>query len=424
MFRWDKIGTRLFNHHISKECDKKMLCSNSSTHINSYNGASSALNEIKQYRYPVYRVTKNCCFVEYYAFNPCLGKLCRKRIKINNIKGTRARKQYATELMQRLVEKLQHGWNPFIASESSDDLKIFSECLDDFDKYNERMLAEGAFREQTYVGYKSYNKIFREFSQKESHKIYYLYQMDTRYLNSFLDDIFLNRGNSARTRNNYLTFLHVFCAYFKGRGLLKSNPAEEIPKISSRLIKKERELIPLDVVKKISFWADQHDKRLMLGCLMLFYCFIRPQEMCRLKRRNISFEKHTITIDADQSKNHSQQSVTMNTKVESYMLLLGIDKLDPDVHIFSKNLEPGKKEMNPVIFRHHWDSMRKELGFPSSYKFYSLKDTGITELADSNITNISIRDQARHSSLAITDIYTRHNSGTANHELENYEGSL
>lgn len=401
-----------------------MLCSNSSTPIILYNSASSVINEIKQYRYPVYRVTKDCCFVEYYAFNPAVGKLCRKRIKINTIKGMRARKQYATELMQRLVDKLQRGWNPFIASESSNDLKLFSECLDEFDKYNGRMLAEGAFREQTYVGYKSYNKIFREFSQQEEHKIYYLYQMDTRYLNSFLDEIFLNRGNCARTRNNYLTFLHVFCAYFKGRGLLKKNPAEDIPKISSRLIKKERELIPLDVVQKISSWANEHDKHLMLGCMMLFYCFIRPQEMCRLKRRNISFENHTITIYSNQAKNHSQQTVTMPKKVESYMLSLGIDKIDPDDYLFSLNLEPGKQEMNPVIFRHHWGIMRKALKFSSTYKFYSLKDTGITELADNKISNISIRDQARHSSLAITDIYTRHNNCQVNQELERYEGTL
>lgn len=49
--------------------------------------------------------------------------------------------------------------------------------------------------------------------------------------------------------------------------------------------------------------------------------------------------------------------------------------------------------------------MRKELGFGSEYQFYSLKDTGITDLLNSGVPSLSVRDQARHSELATTEKY-------------------
>ena len=53
--------------------------------------------------------------------------------------------------------------------------------------------------------------------------------------------------------------------------------------------------------------------------------------------------------------------------------------------------------------------MKKALELPAQYKFYSLKDTGITDLIRANTDLLSVRDQARHHSLQMTDLYTRLN---------------
>ncbi len=61
--------------------------------------------------------------------------------------------------------------------------------------------------------------------------------------------------------------------------------------------------------------------------------------------------------------------------------------------------------------RAKWLQVRKALNLPDSYQLYSLKDSGITKMI--NLLNVSeVRDQARHSSIAITDVYT--DRGTAN----------
>ena len=58
--------------------------------------------------------------------------------------------------------------------------------------------------------------------------------------------------------------------------------------------------------------------------------------------------------------------------------------------------------------------MRKDLKFPAHYKFYSLKDTGITDLIRDNTDLVSVRNQARHYSLLMTDIYTPRDIQEAN----------
>lgn len=45
------------------------------------------------------------------------------------------------------------------------------------------------------------------------------------------------------------------------------------------------------------------------------------------------------------------------------------------------------------------------------YHFYGLKDTGITDLFLLGLPAIKIRDQARHSSVSITELYTPYNMG-------------
>ena len=58
------------------------------------------------------------------------------------------------------------------------------------------------------------------------------------------------------------------------------------------------------------------------------------------------------------------------------------------------------------MFTDKWTALRKFFGWPDEYKFYSLKDTGITDMITDSADMIAVRDQARHSSLEMTDKYT------------------
>lgn len=370
---------------------------------------------------PVLRENTNNWYIEFYAYDPERGKLRRKTIKLNRIKSITARRKYAREVIKRLVEQLSKGWNPWIAKDTGD-LQTFGEVLDRYERHIEKMIENGYYRKETYAGYKSNVKILREYVTK-TNSIYYVYQFDHKYCVDFLDYVFIDRENGAQTRNNYLNFLRVFAGFMLEKGYIKERPTDGIRPISRRLFKKERTCIPLDVVTKVSDYCKVHDKHFQFACYLLYYCFIRPVEMTRLRVRDFNLKSCTLTIPADCAKNHRKQTVTLPKKVLLYAVELGIFKAPMGDFIFSRGLKPGNQEIDPKHFRDHWEKVRKALGLKKEWKFYSLKDTGITEMLKHQVAPIEVRDQARHSSLAITEIYTDR-TNSANQEIVEFDGAL
>lgn len=379
------------------------------------------VGQVLQYEPPVYRENPTCCYIEFRAFDPELGKMRRKRIKINRIVGVMARRRYAKEVIARLNEQLKRGWNPWIARDTSS-LLTFAEGLTRYENYLEKMMSDGLYRKETYAGYKSYVKMLKYYISRIK-PIYYMYQFDRNFCVEFLDYVFIVRDNGAQTRNNYLGFLKTFSGFLVEKGFLQSRPTEGIAPISKRLYKKGRTVIPTEVVGKIAEYCKANERHFLLACYLLYYCFIRPVEMTRLKIKHINVKDCTIFIPGECSKNRQDQTVTMPRKVLLYAVDIGVMAAPREYFIFSYNLRPGAAQIDPKHFRDHWDKVRRALRLKPEWKFYSLKDTGITEMCDNNMATIAIRDQARHSSLAITDIYTRHNS-KANKDIVDLDGSL
>ena len=376
---------------------------------------------ILQYTMPIYRETDGCSYIEFYAYDPEKGKMRRKRIKTNRIKSITKRRQYARDVMKRVANQLRQGWNPWIAKDVSD-LYTFEEALTRYESHIEKMLASGYFRKETYAGYSSYVKIMREYISKRN-PLYYVYQFDRKFCVSFLDYVFIDRNNGAQTRNNYLNFLRVFSGFLVEKGYLTSKPTDGIMPISKRLFSKERTCIPLEVVGKIADYCKVHERPFLLACYLLYYCFIRPVEMTRLKIKDFNIQSGTVTIPAECSKNRKSQTVTLPKKVLLYAIELGVFSASSDDYVFSYHLKPGPIEIDPKHFRDHWENLRKALGLKKEWKFYSLKDTGITAMLKSKMPAIDVRDQARHSSLSITEIYTDHTT-EVNPEIFELDGAL
>lgn len=387
------------------------------THISTNSGVDSA----RAHTIPVYRQTEGCDFIEFYAYDPEQGKMRRKRIKLNRIKGIANRRNYARGVIKRLTDQLNHGWNPWIAKDTTN-LIPFEDAIKRYEAHIQKMLANGYFRKETYNGYKSYVKIMREYI-KTKRPTYYCYQFDHGFCIDFLDYVFIDRNNGAQTRNNYLNFLRVFSGFLVEKGYLKSKPTDGINPISKRLFTKERECIPLEVIGTIATYCKEKEPDFLFACYLLYYCFIRPVEMTRLKVRHFNLKECTLTIPGELSKNKKTQTVTIPKKVIEYGIEIGVFSAPMDDFIFSYRMKPGNVEIDPKHFRDHWENVRRALKLKKEWKFYSLKDTGITEMLRRKMAAIDVRDQARHSSLAITEIYTDH-STEANKNIVDLDGAL
>lgn len=384
-------------------------------------GMQKGIDWARQYDIPVYRENGAGAYIEFRAYDPERGKMRRKTIKLNRIKGIKTRRNYARGVIRRLLEQLKDGWNPWVAKDTTN-LLTLEDALQRYEAHTEKMLASGYYRKETYNGYKSYVKIMRKYI-KDVRPLYYCYQFDRRFCVDFLDYIFIERGNGAQTRNNYLNFLRVFSGFLVDKGYLQAKPTDGISPIRKSLYKKERECIPLDVVGQIADYCKKKQPNFMFACYLLYYCFIRPVEMTRLKVRHFNLRDCTLTLPGELSKNKETNTVTIPKKVLEYGVGIGVFTAPMDDFVFSYKLKPGPEEIDPKLFRDYWSKVRKALKLKSTWKFYSLKDTGITEMLTRKMATIEVRDQARHSSLAITEIYAGHNT-EANKDIIAFDGAL
>ena len=375
----------------------------------------------RQHTPPVFKQNKAGAYIEFHAFDPERGTMRRKLIKVNRVKGAKNRRAYAQGVIIRLNEMLTHGWNPWIRQDI-ENLHTLEDGLTCYEIYVEKMHADGLYRRETYAGYKSNIKMLRLYV-KDVKPCHYMYQFNRAFCCDFLDWIFIERNNTPQTRNNYLNFLRVLSGYFVEKGYLQQRPTDSIKTISKRLWTKGRTEIPPEIVQKIADDCRDNAPHSLLACPLLYYCFIRPVEMTRLRVRDFNLQTGVIVISAENAKNRKTEPVTLPRHVIHHALDLGIFSAPLDHFIFSTKLRPGKEQIAPKIFRDHWEKLRSQLRLDRKWKFYSLKDTGISEMCHNKIATIAVRDQARHSSLSITELYASH-ADKVNPELTGYRGSL
>lgn len=383
----------------------------------------AVLSSIVGWRPPVFH-QKSECYVSFLAFDPSFGRLRRKRIMLDKIKGKRKQREYADALMKRLTEKLMDGWNPWIEASQPLEYTRWEDVLLKYREYLTKLYNEHNLREESLHDYTSKVNVLETWIKVKHINITYSYQWDRNNVSKFLDYVFVERNNSVLTRNNYLTWLKTFSKYLFERGYISMNPTDGLERIKNRL-KKERDVIPDDVMLEIREYLMTNNKHFLLACEILHYLFVRPRELSYLKIGDFHLKSKTLTLHGEHTKNRNDATITLPAHVIKLMLDLNIFSYPSNYYLFSADFCPGEEHKSEKIFRDYWHRiLRRDLGFSMRYKFYSLKDTGITNMLRANTDVLSVRDQARHSSILITDIYTPKDIQSANELILNYRGVL
>lgn len=388
------------------------------------NARNSALNEILSYTYPRLH-TGACWFISFYAYDPAKGMMRRKRIKINSVGTPAERKRFASQLCHRLSTKLEAGWNPWVESEANGGYKLFSDVLIQYRNYIAKLQKDGVHRESTNHDYTCFARIMENWNEQQKVPIRYIYQFDQSFCVRFLDYAYIERENSPRTRNNYLAFLRSFSGFCIQKLFIKEKPTEGLESLGKSMLTKKRKVIAPADMQRLHDWLVENNRRFLLVSYFLHYMLIRPKEIAKLRLCDICIAKQTIYIDDTISKNKRSAFVTIPAKIIELMVDLKYFNAPSTYYIFSKDFRPGPEWVNEKTYRDFWSrKIRPALNFPKEYKFYSLKDTGITAMLRSGYDALSVKEQARHSSLLMTDVYTPQDIRDANPLLLNYKGIL
>jgi len=221
------------------------------------------------------------------------------------------------------------------------------------------------------------------------------------------------RGIANSTYNNYLLYIHGIFQELKDRKLITQNPFSGIPK------KKESQKIRLGLTKHqsdtIMSAVKENDKTLFLAILLLKYCFLRPNEMRKLRKSDFDLDKGCIYIASNQAKNDNAALITIPVQLLPILKEYGIDTGNKSHLIFRSKADPhkaiGKNALN-IAHKKILDQLmdKKLLSSITGISIYSWKDTGGAMLIEDGLDIITIKEHMRHKDIATTQRYVQQRS--------------
>ncbi|MDR0729297.1 MAG: site-specific integrase [Prevotellaceae bacterium] len=362
-------------------------------------------------------------FVSYYVIYPPTGKLRRKKVKMNRIHSITQRRIVARKLIIDINAKLYNGWNPFLEDEAP---KSYHQLLDVLATY--MAIQEKELEKNSLRSYRSYVKFIVEYiiHSLKTPKMY-VAQFDKGTAADLMLAIKQNPALSNRTYNNYLLFYKVLFNWLKQYNYITANPFEGITKIAKRKTPKIRQLISSELRKALCDYLCKQNPNYLSMCMMCYYCFLRPNEISYLKVSDVDLMKQTILVRKEIAKNDKDSIRIIPDAMMPYMKHLQLTG-DKDRYLFSFDRKylfvPGVKHADSREIARYWSTLRDAVKIPVNVQFYSLKDTGITNMLADGVAANFVQGQADHSSLAITSMYAGTTTPASQEQIRKKAGAF
>ena len=344
-------------------------------------------------------------YVYFYVTDPVENKLVRIRMKINRIKNLKERLKIGRQMIISLNERLALGWNPLVEKIAPKGGADLFEALDNYIESRRKTSEYNSLR-----CYQSFVMKLKEWMTSHGVKTKKFPVMSfTRQLAiEYMNDIERDDNIGPQTYNNYLRNNKMMFNWLKEKGYIQENPFDGIKSKGKRSIRKTRRNMTDEEVSRLFAFLKENNPNYLALCLMCYCCLIRPKEIALLKCEDIDLKRQTVHIRAAIAKNDNESYRTIPDDMMPFVRAL--DLSDQKAYVFSDtpdwSFRSGRKQLKTQYIARYWgDVVRKECGFSMELKFYSLKDSGITNMLGSGVPVSFVKQQADHSSLAMTSIY-------------------
>ena len=359
-------------------------------------------------------------YVDFYAYDPASGKMRRKKYMLDHYDTSRGRQAMASMMVAELFHKLRAGWNPFVKTELTRGFTEFDVVIERYQAFVNAAMEKGTLKRKTATDYLSRLRQLLIYISESGVDIKIINQFDTGFISDYLDYLIYDKDVTATTRNNHRTWLSAFSSWLIERKYIESNPVAPIHMMKEA--EKFRDALSAKALSRLHDYLPSVNPPFYLACMMEYYTFIRPDELRYIKVGDIDISKLTVFVSSEISKNRKGQTVALNDAVLRIMIKQRVFDHPSQEYLFGHDLIPGPEQININAFRLEWVKVRKALHFPDSYQFYSLKDSGIRDLANAEGIVVA-RDQARHSDVAVTNRYLKSPSNV--HEsTKHFKGEL
>lgn len=375
----------------------------------------SPKSEVLGFTYPKLHTGKSW-YVDFFSLDPATGTMRRKKYMLDSIGKVTDRRKRAQEMIESLMKLLRSGWSPWVNVDDNRGYTLLEEALEKYEKSLVKLP-----KLKTRQSYCSRLNVLREYIKSRVIPPKYVYQFDASFVSDFLDWLYLDRDVTGRTRNNYRGWCSALAAYFIEREYISTNPVVKIKVVPEDA--KKRQPLTAEMLQSLRNYLKEKNPIFLLACMMEYYTMIRPEELSNLRIKDISLKEQSVFVAAEFSKNKRDGKVGLNDELIKLMLDIELFKWPGDCYIFGDKLRHCMKKASSEIFRREWKKVRAALKWKDIYQFYSLKDSGIRDLANAKGIVIA-RDQARHTDVSTTNRYLQGRDMPVHDETKHFKGSL
>ena len=372
-------------------------------------------SEVLDFTYPKLHTGKSW-YIDFFSYDPATEKMRRKKYMLDGIPKVRDRRKRAVEMIESILRRLRSGWSPWVNVNDNRGYTSLEEAFAKYEKYLDKLP-----KAKTRHNYSSRLNVLREYIAQLVLKPKYAYQFDTTFVTDFLDWLYLDREVGGRTRNNYRGWCSSLAAFFIEREYLAANPVTKIKKVP--VTAKKRQPLSEAMLHSLKKLLKEGQPMFLLACMMEYYTMIRPEELTNLRIGDISLKEQSVFVSSEFSKNKRDGKVGLNEELIKMMVDVGLFKYPNSYYIFGDKLKPGTVKASSEIFRRQWQHVKKALRWGDEYQFYSLKDSGIRDLANAKGIVVA-RDQARHTDISTTNKYLQGRDMPVHDETKHFKGKL
>lgn len=360
-------------------------------------------------------------YISFSQFDPLTGRMKRKKYMLDRFKPGRERDIAAARIICNIYNKVASGWNVWSPENTYRSDTTIEEAFERYRAYIYNVYTKGVLKHKTYIDYNYRLKFLSEYISEQVQPIRTCIQLTQTFFVDFLDYILIDRDLSPTTRNNYRTWCSAFCSWLVDKKYIAENPVQFIHQLPEQ--EKLRQPLSHDDLRKLGRYLEQTNRHFLLAVMMEYTTAIRPTELSFIRLRDISISEGSVFVSSQVSKNRRDGKIKLPNKVIRLMAELRIFEHHSDCYLFGKGFIPSEVRQRPVQFTQEFNKCRDVLGFPKTYQFYSLKDSGLRDIANAVGVEVA-QKQARHSDISTTNRYLKGSGMKVFDVLADFEGYL
>ena len=348
-------------------------------------------------------------FIVYKVPNNHNGRLERKFIRLNymmhRFEDDASFLKYAGNIVDTINFRLRNGESPYLSDENARCYEPVRVMLDKFLEEKKRYV-----RPDTLRTYSSHVRVFRTWLEdhtKECLCIKFTPYLAVRYS----EYVKSNRLRvNARTYNDNIKFLRSLFKWGQRHFYCKENPFRNVQLMNKEA--KYREVVTMEQRQMIREYYEQRCPAFMVVIDLMFNSFVRPREITQIQIKNVDLKQKVIRLYPEQTKTHAYREAILSHELSAILSKELENDYPKDYYLVSEGYVPGPTAITTKAYRKTWLQMRKKLDLPDTLQLYSLRDSGIMALLDTELSPREVSEVIGHHDLQSINNYLHHHSDT------------